>query len=278
MNRLLELIVFATKNVPFLFNRIGYVAFSKLAENKFAPGIVERKGRKWQLTNLKSMVERALYLDKEYDKPTEEFIHHFVKPGDVCIDVGANIGYFTALMSEKVGPSGMVKAFEASPIHFESLKMNMELNNSSNCELNNFALGEKEGVVPIYTMNSTGSIVSDYKEHGIELKSKDFVPMKRLDDLMTSHKVSFIKIDVDGNELQVLRGAERMLKNTKPMICVEICERTQLAGGSTSGELLFYLQTLGYQFYLDWNADRNSSIDDVIRISEEKTYIDILCK
>jgi FkbM family methyltransferase len=277
MYGVLAYIVLLSRKLPFLFDHLGNRIFLYLAKKNYEPGIVKRNNKVWYLGNLNSIVERALFLETDYDKPTVEFIEHFIKEGFVCIDVGANIGFFTALLSEKVGENGKVFAFEASPIHFQSLKKNMELNEKSNYQLFNTAIGDTVGLVSIYTMSSTGSLVSDFSDFGLRTLSKDQVQMNKLDNLFQDVNIHFIKIDVDGNELQVLKGANRIIKELKPMICIEICERTQNAAWSSAKELLIYLKSHGYKFFL--NCDNEPvSIEEVLKVSEERQYIDILCK
>lgn len=278
MQLLLMYVVLLSRKIPFLYSRVGYPIFSFLARKGYKPGVVMRDRKLWDITNLNSIVERAIFLNLEYDKPTVEFIKHFVKEGDVCIDVGANIGYFTELLSDAVGKQGEVIAFEASPIHFKTLKRNMELNNAKNYKLLNLALSDTKGHASIFTMNSTGSIVSDYSSYGLKTVSRDEIEMLPLDDVLSyQENIKFIKIDVDGNELQVLKGAHNIIVNQKPMICIEICERTQQAGGSSSEELLEFLKNLGYSFLISFDG-QPVSIDEVLRVSQEQNYIDVLCK
>lgn len=139
-----------------------------------------------------------------------------VKPGDVCVDVGANIGYFTAIMAQLAGPSGKVLSFEPVPENFFVLKRNSELasENGATVTAIHAAVSERPGPVRIIRRE-----YSTY--HQIEPiaspAGKDSVAGVCLDEeisrLAPDQPVSFLKIDVEGHELPVLRGLRQSLNS-----------------------------------------------------------------
>ena len=140
------------------------------------------------------------------------------------LDVGANLGWFTAHLALLVGPGGRVDAFEPRSDLLELLTRTVAENRMTNVTTHNFALG---------CQNSRGQViwsVHDLNPGGTHLVSSDVVMpdiiaqpvvVKTLDACIPHH-VDFIKLDVEGSELLVFQGAERILAKDRPLILVEI--------------------------------------------------------
>lgn len=138
-------------------------------------------------------------------------VSQVIKPGMTVVDIGAHIGYYTRLLSELVGPSGRVLAFEPNPENFAVLQQNMLPRRYRNVELFNYAVGEKESVLPLYVSpgNSNHSLIEGYTkaESVIEVRCVEldsFLQERGID------QVGFIKSDTEGAEPLVLKG----MKNT----------------------------------------------------------------
>ena len=138
--------------------------------------------------------------------------------GSIVIDVGAHMGRYTIIASKRVGPNGKVVAIEAHPSNFEILKRNIKLNNLNNITSLNCAAYSKEGRLKLhlrsgglgYTMYST--VMSNRFETGRFMEVK----ANTLDHLIESERIpseqiKWIKIDVEGAELEVLKGANHIL-------------------------------------------------------------------
>jgi len=139
----------------------------------------------------------------------------------VFVDVGANIGFYTEMASKK---ASFVLAFEPNPKVFAILRKRFEGKNNVACS--NYALGNFNGFSKLYVtindrdifdINGSSSLVVNYK-----LGSYD-VQVKRMDDLdvINSMKIDMIKIDVEGFEVEVLKGAEETIKRNKPVLLIE---------------------------------------------------------
>ena len=155
----------------------------------------------------------------------EDVRRHFSpKKGDIVVDVGAAFGLYTIPSSKQVGQNGKVFAIEAHPDNYEVLKRNVKLNNLSNVTCLNYAVYSTKTKVKIYT-NYT--IMSERVISGEEEKAKE-VSADTLDNILKLNKipaeqVNWIKIDVEGAELEVLKGAHNILSNSKEIaISVEI--------------------------------------------------------
>jgi FkbM family methyltransferase len=144
------------------------------------------------------------------------------KEGDIVVDVGAHIGKYTIIASKMVGSEGKIIAIEAHPDNYRILKQNIELNKLKNVIALNYAVHSKETMVKLYESGQEkgftiyNTIMTDRttpnNQKYIEIKAKT------LDSLLLKHginQVNWIKIDVEGAELEVLRGATDLLSSGK---------------------------------------------------------------
>jgi FkbM family methyltransferase len=155
----------------------------------------------------------------------EEFLARFVKWGMTVIDVGAHQGFFTLLMSKLVGPKGLVVAFEPSPRELKRLKLNVTINRCRNVRVEGYAIGDRKGVVEFFVVSDRWTTRNSLVAPKIHRTEHVFVNMTTLDDYLQETQivsVDLVKIDVEGAELMVLQGAERLL--TSPWQPIIICE------------------------------------------------------
>ena len=136
-------------------------------------------------------------------------LRRWVQPGQTVIDIGANIGYFTAHLARGVGNAGVVHAFEPEPVNHQLLARNMRDNGLQQVQLHAAALGDAPGRAKLHTTAYNGGMHRLYASVCCEGPTVD-VPVFRLDDLFAPGSVSLIKIDVEGYEHAVLRGARRL--------------------------------------------------------------------
>jgi len=166
-------------------------------------------------------VERSLHETGTYEKGVLTFLSNCLKKGDVFIDVGANIGLMAIHASRCVGNTGKVIAVEANPLTIPILEKNVSLNDSSNISIVNKALGAVQGKGIIYenrSVNRGGAslVINQDAEKG---HSIDILPLDEVFDHASSVKV--IKIDVEGYELEVLKGAQKLIAAHRPILIVE---------------------------------------------------------
>ena len=164
-----------------------------------------------------------------------------LRPGEVAIDVGANIGAHTVAMARLVGPHGTVVAFEPQRVVFQTLCANVANNSLANVFCYQSALGEKAGVILVppldpQTRQNFGAFSVGGYEHG------EPVGLVRLDDFPL-RACRLIKIDVEGMEPAVLRGAEGIIAKFMPVIYVENNRPAQ------SRELIRMIHLMGYDLY-----------------------------
>jgi FkbM family methyltransferase len=176
----------------------------------------------------------------EWDGWMRSDIEKYYKPGTEIIDIGANIGY-NSLMFSDYGP---VHAFE--PIFHKVVQLNIENNKLIHpIHIHPFALSDVKRITDMYIPNKVGTSglrnyggTSMYKTDGSDETTKTFVECHRLDDIYKGTP-SVIKIDVEGHEIEVLKGAENVIKKHMPTLLIEIFD-------FENNEVPKYLKSLGY--------------------------------
>ncbi len=200
-----------------------------------------------------------------------------IKKGDTVFDVGANFGWYSCHFAQLVGERGKVHVFEPTNA-IEDLKNNLILNEfKSRCILNQVALGEKEGKEALFIPQKLGTAFASLREHSYDNSSKTHkisVPIEKLDDYVLSNKiekVDFIKMDVEGGEYLVLKGAEIVLKQYSPVIMLELHESHTKCFGYSPEELIIYLGDLGYYLY-EIDENEVGSVKEVISSENTNNY------
>jgi FkbM family methyltransferase len=146
-----------------------------------------------------------------------------VSPGMTALDLGSYGGFFTLLLSQLVGPKGRVIAFEPLPANFRVLEENVRLNSIENVTVERLAVSSQSGEfrldVPSLESPLLAGPFQDEDDRGTTL-----VPATSLDDYIFQKetRVDFIKIDVEGAEDDVLRGAQRTLATFHPTMVIEL--------------------------------------------------------
>jgi FkbM family methyltransferase len=173
-------------------------------------------------------------------------------PGDVFLDVGANIGYLSAVGAGLVGANGQVHSFEPVPRYFQNLRRLAELNPAYSIVVNQCAAGAVSGTATILVTREPGqnTLVPGYKR-GLEVQSTLDVPLIRLDSYIEKWniaRVALIKIDTEGFELPVLDGLQGLFeRGQRPAIVCEIAPRAYPLIGRTVGDLEKWMSLYGYK-------------------------------
>jgi FkbM family methyltransferase len=161
-----------------------------------------------------------------YEPGCTKLLRRFIREGSFGLDIGANLGYFTILMSRLAGESGNILAFEAMPDTLEVLRQNVRLNNLRNVGVVAAAVCDRTGTVELLSRASqhftkTASVIG-YRLDGPVHRT--VVSALRLDEyfVSTDHMPDVIKIDVEGGELAVLNGATNLLKRARPTLIIEV--------------------------------------------------------
>ncbi|AMK18956.1 FkbM family methyltransferase [Sphingobium sp. MI1205] len=149
-----------------------------------------------------------LMLDGYWEMPTTEALVQCVRPGMIVADVGANVGYFTLLMADLVGPSGRVLAFEPNPAMAERIRRSAYLNGFTD-RIEIFPVALHDSNCPVqFLMPSDepkNAYISPYE--GVELTGGVVLDAERLDSRPEWHGIELLKIDAEGSEERIWAGA-----------------------------------------------------------------------
>lgn len=166
-------------------------------------------------------IGRALREYGEWAESELTLLTGLIAPGDTVIDVGANIGTHTLSFSRAVGPSGRVIAFEPHPVLFQLLRHNLEQNRAANVRVENAAVGSSRGTVRIPTIDlQSHANFGSFTVEVLESSPDPGVPMVAVDEVDVG-RPRLLKVDVEGWEPEVLRGAARTIREARPFILFE---------------------------------------------------------
>lgn len=171
-----------------------------------------------------------------------------IRPGDFVIDGGANVGFFTLLMSRLVGDQGHVEAFEPATVNFKKLRQNIEINRVENVTAVNRALWSEEADLTLYIAHDTGLCSLMPFDHSITT-----FPIKclTLDKWCGNYdqRPRLIKLDIEGAEEHALIGAAHMLEAGIDFVITEINERALLNFGCSQADLRRYMKRHHYDMF-----------------------------
>jgi FkbM family methyltransferase len=179
--------------------------------------------------SLDDYVGRAIFFFGDLDPKITWILKRLLYPGDRVLDVGANVGLLTLWMSRLVGPQGFVHAFEPNPVLCQILNDTFARNATMNVKLHSIALGSSSGQVKLHVPTGNFGGGSLVRKTG-QTAQIHTVSVMKLDDVVVREsisKIALIKLDVEGFELEVLRGARRVVQELRPAaILFEANERS----------------------------------------------------
>jgi FkbM family methyltransferase len=189
----------------------------------------------------------------QYERDEIRLVRAMLKPGDAAIDVGGHIGFFTMQMAAAVGPAGRVFAFEPFDANADLLERSIAENGfGDRVRFRRAAVGAAPDTAsltfPVETLNSGGAYLLRDGTAPLAGNRTTDVPVVSLDAIDRDRPVKLIKMDVEGAEPQVLRGAARLLATDRPVILSEL-HPTQLerASGVSADQFLAQIAALGYR-------------------------------
>ena len=208
------------------------------------------------ITRLLFEQQHLVSIGKSFETDVLQIYAGLIRPGSVVLDIGANIGLYSLLGSEMVGPKGRILAFEPEPNTHAVLLKNLSANRIKNVTALPMALSDRNGIVEL----AVPVVVKARFEYGDSYLSmnpsategsSNAIPCRRLDEVleeMNISKVDLIKIDVEGAEYLCLSGAERLLQEDhKPIILLECDEILSRRFGHSVFDTLLLLHQHGYE-------------------------------
>jgi FkbM family methyltransferase len=239
-----------------------------------------RDGRKLNV-KFRDWGDDMIYFLGTYETFCTDVVRNHINQGDVCLDVGANIGWYSTLFQKICGSEGEVHSFEPVPQTFAELKTNVALNDSdTKVYLNNFGLGDEEKELEIHLFSDLPSghaslaAQSDHKSIAIPVK------IKTLDSYLIENQikqVDFIKVDVEGAELMFLKGAKKIFQQQKPpIIFMEMALATSVQFGYKPNDLIKFIKSQAdYDFFaLD---EKDEKLVRIEGFSDEQIGANVLC-
>jgi FkbM family methyltransferase len=197
---------------------------------------------------------RSLYITGRYEPNEFSILAAVLKPGMVFVDVGANLGLYSLFASRRVGSEGKVIAVEPSSREFEQLSSNVELNRLSNVRAIRAAVSDHKGEIELLVAvpqhaghNTTGGFAYE-----TALDHCERVCAITIDQLIEGEKLSrvdVIKMDIEGGELAAICGARETLARFRPLLLVEVADRSLRHQGASSAQLLDLITSYGYRLF-----------------------------
>jgi FkbM family methyltransferase len=173
--------------------------------------------------NLSSALEWTLWAFGSFEPHVAELFSLLVRPGDRCVDVGANIGLHTVRLAKLAGPGGGVTAIEPDPGLARRIERNLALNDLANVRVVNAAASDEAGRVTLHRPDPGDTNRARASLHGYSYLTGDAicVPAVTVDDVCGRDRVALIKIDVEGHEGAVARGAAGVIGRDQPSVVFE---------------------------------------------------------
>src|SRR5215204_4973831 len=202
----------------------------------------------------------------------EDIIEHFTpKEGDIVVDIGAHMGRYTIISSKRVGANGKVVAIEADPSNFEMLNRNIKLNQLTNVIPLNYAAYSKETKIKLYLpeVESGYTIYNTIMSNRARTEDKFVeVSANTLDYLLQLNEitdVNWVKIDVEGAEFEVLKGASNVLSKSK-----DIALLIEVHGKDTYEPIIESLRS--YNFKIDFEKTYENGEKHIIALKDRSTF------
>lgn len=267
-----HLAAWVSRNYPFEKGqwRLGSLAYRLLPEAAVRGQIRTvrtRHGFAMRL-DLGQFIDRTIYCTGGWEPLETRVIAAALKPSDIFVDVGANIGFFSLLAHRLVGPNGRVHAVEATPTTADLLDANIALNGADTIYVHRCAAGDRNGVVTM-VVHDTGNIGSNHLSFG---GAGSEIALRRLDDLVAGPAIRLIKLDIEGAEAMALRGAGALLDgDTAPALLFEFSPAMLRGMGDDPATLLHHLEAKGYTIH-EIHPDRLTPRDDTV-LDRAQTYL-----
>lgn len=172
-----------------------------------------------------------------------ELFRDYCRPGDVAVDVGANVGEVSIILSQQVGAAGRVMAFEPHPRIFRYLEGNLELNGCTNVTTRNLAVGAAPGTVTM-TDSKRDDMNRVHEGPGITVRASTLDA-----EVGGDEPIALLKIDVEGSELRVLEGGPGVVARARCINC-EMGEDHYRRYGYGMGDLIGFLRRAGFATYV----------------------------
>lgn len=232
-------------------------------------------------------MSKQIELTGTWDSGEISWILKMVSEGMNCINVGANVGYFTILLSQIIKDSGMVYAFEPAEDIFKILELNINNKKSNNIKIFKKAVGNYDGQIQLF-LNDTNcgdnrcydpkQIIDrygDYRNHGFSDNIViEQVEICKLDSVLINKKIDFMLIDTQGFDLFVLEGAEKILRNNNVMVMFEFTLEWLNYLNVNYKNIINNILSMGYTLYVDIGIPPIKDMLQDVHIEQIASFMD----
>lgn len=248
--------------------------------------VATRNGVTYDL-DLSQGIDLAIYLGNMFERETQNALRKWVRPGSTVLDVGANIGAHSLPLAQLVGPSGRVLSFEPTDYAYRKLRRNLDLNPELTARITTFhcfLAGQDDVSVPDSIYSSWPLTEQDdlHAKHQGQAMPTNKARARSIDGVlaeMGNPAVQLVKLDVDGFETEVLRGATELLRDSRPVFLMELSPYVLDERGSSLEELLACFAPHNYRFYHE-RSERELSLEpsDLRRLVGDGASINVIAR
>jgi len=185
----------------------------------------------------------------EFEKAETKAWVTLAEKSNFIFDIGANIGYYSLLAAE-CNQACTIHAFEPAPVTYKRLQENVQLNNFQSIQLHNLGVSDKRGFLPLYLANDDNSGMTSLSQPISFSGTIVEVEVIVFDEFIQKSNVKgvdLVKIDVEGNEFNVLAGMKHSIANYRPVIFIELLQEHLLRFNSSTKEVFSFFETLNYK-------------------------------
>jgi FkbM family methyltransferase len=197
------------------------------------------------------LLSQRVACEEAFEPAVRKTFSEIAAHGVNVVDIGANIGYYTLLAASIIGEPSRIYSFEPQPRVARNLRRNVALNGLDNVTVFEMALSDREGqaefFLPEEGLDAHGSLADNGRFRVKERASVTTRPLDKVLDELGNPKIGLIKMDAEGAELNIFRGASKLLTSAdRPCVIFEACEDNTRAFGYSVYELLSFIHNLGY--------------------------------
>ena len=236
--------IFLLRKITTLLDKLE---LKKIIIDKSSTSFFYKNGIAFNIAKNRFSASNTLVFQRNYEINETKLVKGLVKPGWTVIDIGANFGWYSIHFSQLVGPSGKVFSFEPIPDSYEELNSNMQLNSCQNMKTFNTALGNRDDLVSFGIPEIDGGLSAS--SQFLKCNKQIQATMCRLDNVIEEKNITnvdFIKVDIEGGELDMLYGAEKLLEQFRPNIMIEIVDVHCHRFGYSPNDVYQFLLSKGY--------------------------------
>ena len=198
-------------------------------------------------------LSRCLYVSGSFEPNEFWFLGTLLRPGMCFVDVGANEGLYSLFAARRVVPGGRVYAFEPSPRERARLENNILINRLANVRVFKEGLAEQSGAAVLHVADSEHNgqnTLGTFGHQGVECVDNIEISLTTLDSLRDKGeivRIDVLKMDAEGAEMRILKGAVQVLQRDKPVLLMELFDAALRGQGSNAKEVLDFLRGLGFR-------------------------------